>query len=180
MQSGTAAVTHPGTAAATATAPVATNGAVATPMKFSTNFSRIPVQRHDGTAAARRTIVSRVSYAKHELREYIGWPRCCAARSASERLRAKDSAILLPHSRRSWRSQDSASLSVLSFFCAASINRKTESCPCAACDAMLRADYECFLSRNLSRRKYNSDITQKSRVSKVKTKSKRSFLNLVA
>lgn len=110
MQSGTAAVTHPGTAAATATAPVATNGAVATPMKFSTNFSRIPVQRHDGTAAARRTIVSRVSYAKHELREYIGWPRCCAARSASERLRAKDSAILLPHSRRSWRSQDSASL----------------------------------------------------------------------
>lgn len=52
MQSGTAAVTHPGTAAAAAAAtaaaeevvaPVATNGAVATPMKFSTNFSRMSV-----------------------------------------------------------------------------------------------------------------------------------------
>lgn len=55
MQSGTAAVTHPGTAAAAAAAtaaavaPVATNGAVATPMKFSTNFSRmsVPGATHD-------------------------------------------------------------------------------------------------------------------------------------
>lgn len=47
VQSTTAAVTHPGTAAATpvAATPAATNGAVATPMKFSTNFSRMPVQR---------------------------------------------------------------------------------------------------------------------------------------
>lgn len=83
VQSGTAAVTHPGTAAAataTATAvaaPVATNGAVATPMKFSTNFSRMPVQRNGGGCCEAR-IVSRVSYAKHGYENILDRDRCVA------------------------------------------------------------------------------------------------------
>ena len=64
-------MTHPGNAAAAAAAtaaaeaaavaPVATNGAVATPMKFSTNFSRT----RPGAVRDARASSSPVPYAKH-------------------------------------------------------------------------------------------------------------------
>lgn len=59
-------MTHPRTHCSSATAPVATNGAVATPMKFSTNFPRTSLRQRP----VRDDDVS-LTCTKRDLREYI-------------------------------------------------------------------------------------------------------------